>query len=387
MDNQDNEYMQFVPSASPSPSPSPSMDSDNEYMQFMPTNKPEAHENFLQKAIKQGGSFFRGMRDVESGGMNKLGNMAGDAFSNKFISPHFSPEVNAKADKMVNSVMQEPENEPVAYGVGGAIPIAHAVGSIGKGIGKFFSKGDLPEKIEMTKNSIRNIVEEGPSKVKSQVGKIFDEFQTEFGNRIKNIKGGITNNHLAEALDKTAQDIGAHHISGSPGNKASQLAEHFKGMSTANADRFFTPDEIQAQAKQILNSFGKDTMAKAKFYNNFTDVLSREVPELANLKSEYAPVYDIAKESKVINSGNLRKVSNGNIGSERFGRMAQAQQMMNDSPNVVEEADALGRTLSEQKGQLNKILERQRTAKDIAKKAGIGIGIEEIIRNLMNKQR
>ena len=150
--------------------------------------------------------------------------------------------------------------------------------------------------------------------------------------------------------------------------------------------RSFYPQDIQAQTKQILNSFGSDMLSKAKFYNNITDTLSREVPELANIKAEYAPVYDIAKKSKVINKGNLGRVGSDKIGPEQLGQMAEAEQMLGSEPNIVEQTSASGKKLKSQENDLQKIMGRQKAAKGLVGSAGKILLIEELIRNLMPRK-
>lgn len=227
-----------------------------------------------------------------------------------------------------------------------------------KGIGKFLSKGNLPEEINTTKSSIQDIIKMGPGKVKSRVGDIFNEFQSEFGKRLESINSKMTSDSFSKVLESTANDLGGSDIPGSIGNRVSMMAKEIKGTP-----RSFDPKEIQIQAKTIMDSLGANTMAKAKFYNNFTNVLSDEVPELASLKSQYAPVFDIAKQSKKINSGALRDVASDKIGPEQLGEVTQAQQMMGDNPNIVEQAYAGGAKLRSQQNELQKIIGRQKTAK------------------------
>ena len=319
-------------------------------------------------------------------------------------------ELPDEINKMMVPETQYGKNLEVAAKIAPLATLGLEAGT--QGINKLFNPSQFNPEIENIKGSIQSkegelqdLIKFGPEKVKSRVGDIFNEFQKEFGDRLSSIKGGITNNHVADALDNTAEDLGASHIQGSPGNKAKQMAGHFRRLSTENSDRFFSPKEIQAQTKQILNSFGGDTLAKAKFYSHFTDVLSNELPELSNLKSEYSPVYDIANQSKRITSGSLGRVVSGKAGPQELGEMAQAQQMMNDKPNVVEQASAGNLELQNKNNQLQELIGKQskiasrgqafgKAAKEVGKGAlfttgagaigGATYGIYKLLKNLLS---
>lgn len=352
-------------------------------------------ENFLQKAIQQNrqagmpfGSFTPkdGQEAMDLGrvGIRNLINPTGDFgmvglganMADKAMGGTSEFSAKLKKDKVDEALIPQTQYgknldfsakvAPLAmFGLEGATGAA-------KGIKNFFSAGELPQEIEATKAGIQDIIHTGPKKVKARVGQIFDESQANFGERISNIPGGfnaqMTSAHFAEALEGAANEMGATNIPGSQGNRLMQMAGEMR-----NNPRTFYPDEIQAQTKQILNSFGGDTLSKAKFYNHFTGVLSREVPELASIKSEYAPTYDVARQAKVINKGNLSRVASDRIGPEQLGEMAQAQQMLGDEPNIVEQASASGRKLKQQQNQLQKIISRQKAAK-IIRAGALGAG-------------
>lgn len=257
-----------------------------------------------------------------------------------------------------------------------------AAGSIAKnGISKFFSKGNLPKEVEATKGSIQDIIHNGPRKVKDGISDIFNDSQKEFGKRIENIPGNfnaqMTSDHFYEALENTAMKLGNSKVAGSSGDFIMKLAQEIK-----NNPNTFYPKDIQAMTKSIMDKL-PGTQLKSEFYSNFMNVLEREVPQLASLKHEYAPVYDIAKRSKIINKGNLARVASDRIGPEQLGEMAQAQQMMNDSPNVVEQAYASGKKLRGQQNDLQKIIERQGMLRRGVKRAawgGAGYGIYNLLK-------
>lgn len=365
---------------------------------FVPDNEPE---NLLQKAIKANrtssgnpigiaGILPTNMaetRDIGRAGFQALGAPSGWMGPMASASGHGSiktPESLTKPEtefgKNIN--MQAAIAPWASLGLEGATAGA-------KGIHNFFSTGDLPQQIENTKGKIKDIVKLGPEKAKKAVSDIFYNFQEEFGRRLNDLQGFLHNGHYADALSRTAEELGATDVVGSPGHRASQMAEAFRGMNEGNG-RLFTPEEIQAQTKQVLNSL--DPLSKAKFYDHFTTILADEFPEMASLKSEYAPVYDIAKQSKRINSGTLNQVATGNIGPEQLSHMTQAQQMMGDQPNIVEQADSAGRKLNQQENELDKIIGRQKTLKGIAKTVGKGAllgagggGIYELIHHLFKE--
>lgn len=355
-------------------------------------------ENFLQKSIQMSrqagmpfGSFTpkTGQEAMDLGkvGIRNLINPTGDFgmvglganIADKAMGgmADFSAKINnGKVDEALTPETSYGKNLDLAAKIAplAMLGLEGATGAA-KGIKSFLSVGTLPNEIETTKAGIQDIIHTGPSKVKARVGQIFDETQADFGNRISNIPGGfnaqMTSSHFAEALEGAANEMGAVNVPGSQGNRLMQMAQDM-----TNNPRTFYPDEIQAQTKKILNSFGGDTLSKAKFYNHFSSILSREVPELASLKSEYAPTYNIAKQSKVINKGNLGRVASDKIGPEQLGEMTQAQQMLGDEPNIVEQASASGRKLKGQQNQLQKIIKRQKAAKIIGAGALGGGGFE-----------
>lgn len=375
---------------------------ENPYMSAMQSPLPN-HENFLQKAIRQ----YRGSDQMPSAGIGMLPttgqeaqDVGGVAMRNFFdpgthmlpinMGANMSDPAGSFKNQLGDQQLQDTFAPKTQYGKnldfaakasGPAMLGLDGVSAAGRGIKSFFSVGDLPKEIESTKGTIHDIINTGPQKVKQRVGDIFKDAQADFGERMGNMPGGfdsqLTTDHFYEALKRTADELGGASIPGSKGHAAMSMAEQLK-----QNPRSFYPKDIQAQAKSIMDNFGGDTLSKAKFYNHFTDILAQEAPELASIKSDYAPVFDIAKQSKQINKGTLKQVASDKIGPEQLGEMVQAQQMMGDEPNIIEQLSGAGKKLKDQQGQLQKIVGRQKAGKKAAIRIGSAVGIEELLRHL-----
>lgn len=378
---------------------------DNPYSDLVPGTPIEAHENFLQKAIKAnrvndnpiaptGMLPTNGQEALDIGrsaiNMNTpsgwMGPMATgaslmDGKPSGLQMPNQIQQMLQPQTQFGKVFNEQAKEAPMAALALEGIPAL--IGGASKGLNALFNPGSVSKDIESTKGSIKDLIRLGPGKVKQGVGDIFNQFQSEFGDRLKNIpddlEHAVTNDNFADVMEKTANELGATDIAGSPGNRAMQHAQVFR-----QTPRAYGASDIQAQTKQILNSL-PDTMSKAKFYNHFTEMLSQMVPELSNLKSEYAPVYDIAKQSKNISKSSLALAASGQIGPEELGNMTQAQQMMGDEPNIVEQTVNAGDKLRSQQNDLQKIMGRQNTAKGILKKGALGVGLEELMRHLFFK--
>ena len=352
--------------------------------------KIEPHENVLQRVIKNsrigpiGGTSIAAALPASGQEAMDLAKVAGRTIPGFFgvntrggsISPATQGPagigMNMAGIKEAKPLISEPET-PYGKNMEAAADIAPwaamgmgAATSGAKGINRLFSKGSLPQEVETAKGSMQDLVKLGPEKVKGRVSDIFNEFQNHFGKEIEKVNGFLHSGHFEEALRNTADDLGAVDVPGSPGYNVAKLADSFKDKT-----RLFTAPEIQAQTKELMKSF--DHLTKSKFYNHFTQILSKEFPELSNLKASYAPVYDIANKSKFINSGRLGRAASGKMGPEELGRMAEAEQMLGDEPGVVSKTVEASDALNDKQNQLQKIIGRRNALGSIGKTFARGI--------------
>lgn len=252
-----------------------------------------------------------------------------------------------------------------------AIEIAPFIGggiSAAKGIKKFLSSGDLPQKIQQVKGSIYDLVKKTPEEVKGKVGTLFNEFRREFGARLSTMRWNLNNSHFAEALQSTADELGTARIAGTDGQKIASLAEQFRNGGFQN----YNPTEVQALTGKLLGNM--DSLSQAKFYRNFMNVLERQDPAFAQLKRDYAPVFDIAKNSKRLKSSAIRDVASDKIGPESLADVAESEQMLYpQGGGPVEKASAKGEELRTLTSKLDKIFKRQETAKKVGKYTAGGV--------------
>lgn len=273
----------------------------------------------------------------------------------------FGVGVNMAGTKKLDPIIPEPTSD---YGktleteadIAQWIPLGSSVvGGATSGIKNFFSKGDLPQKIQQVKGSIYDLIKKTPENVKGKVGTLFNEFRKEFGARLSTMKWNLNNSHFEEALQKTADELGTSRIQGTDGATIASLAEQFRNGGYKTYD----PTEVQALTGKLLGNM--DSLAQAKFYRNFMDVLERQDPAFAQLKRDYAPVFDIAKNSKRLKSGAIRDVASDKIGPESLADVAESEQMLYpEGGGPVEKASAKGDELRTLTSKLEKIEGRRK---------------------------
>jgi hypothetical protein len=141
-----------------------------------------------------------------------------------------------------------------------------------------------------------------------------------------------------------------------------EMADSFKQQRL----KAFSPQEAQEMVKRFTS--GMDQNSAIKFYKHFGDVLSRDYPEFAQLKADYAPVFDILDASKKLNKGTFGQVASDKIGPEGLAKAAENEQIVGVEPSLLGETSDQGSRVRGQKGELKQF---QETLKEmIAKQSG-----------------
>lgn len=322
------------------------------------------HENFLQNVINGAGSFARGFRDVETMGMHQLGDMAGEAFSDKFIKPNFSPEVNARADKMFNSMNHE-DNNPTAYAAGASIPVIHGGIALAKGIGSLFD-------VAGARRSMSDVIQNSAKRAAGKIEETSHLANKAMGEGLAKLKDtGLTQESVNEALRKTA----AVHP-----NLAEEITPLIKSVSPEVDAASGVVKDIpslsgQQLQQEIVNTADgiKHPVAKAEFWNQMKELLPDSMKEI---KSARAGVYGATEAAKPLTKiGNLNKIAKGTMGPQQLSELQSAEKGIgtNSIQDLIKSGSKVRSTQNAQK-----------VAK-VGGRIGTYAGIEELIRHLWNK--
>lgn len=191
---------------------------------------------------------------------------------------------------------------------------------------------------------------EGSKGVKEQrVGRFRDANQR-FGEEFSKLESKMADEDLAKVIKNAANDIGAADIPGTPGNSLMNKISKYGPKSEPGVEQFkpkiYNKEEVQAITKEILDSL-PDDRSKAIFHKHLVDALPESVPGLKELKASHAPVYDVAKESKNISKGALKRVARGAASDTEVTDLSKAGERLGTSH--VERAKKVAKTNNLQK--------------------------------------
>lgn len=247
--------------------------------------------------------------------------------------------------------------------------LLHLGGSTIPAIGKGIKNIIKPFQTTPVKQSIEDLIFQGSKKVGSSVDDLFKQHNARFGEGMSNLQSSMSSDDFADIVSMTADELGKYDKSGE--TLVSEL-----GRLLDESGKVYSPVDVQSKSKRIMQMLGNDIRAKAIFHKHFLDRIPESVPGLKELKSAHAPVYQTAKEAKVLNKGLMRKVASGKIGPEELSSAKSAQNKLG--------IDVLGPI--EQKGnELQKIIMNKKIGKASLGLTGAGASILGIINALKGK--
>src|SRR3990167_4164631 len=218
------------------------------------------------------------------------------------------------------------EREPETSGVGRRVLPSILMGmAAGKGIAKagtklFGLKGRIKEvrgieDIIPTLQKFKGTLSQETGQIK-RVGKLFKESGKVFEKGLGKLQSTLADEDLANILTKAAREHGAELIEGTPGHGLMQLARKF-GLKAQPEEgviqtvvKKYSPTEVQALVKRITGSL-PTSRSKAIFYKHLLDQIPSSVPGLAELKSAYAPIYNVAKQAAKVTKGAVKRTVSG----------------------------------------------------------------------------
>jgi hypothetical protein len=253
------------------------------------------------------------------------------------------------------------KNLETSANVAQATHLASSLGSsAGRGIESFVNKF----RTGPVKQNIEDLIFNGSKQVDSSLENMFREYNSKFGKSLEGLNSKMTSGDFADVVSSAADEIGNY-------NKSNELLTDELGDLLKEGDKTYTPQEVQAKSKRILQMLGKDNRAKAVFYKHFMDKLPEAVPGLKELKEAHAPIYQIANEAKSLGKGSLRKAARGNMGPDELNSLKEAQKKL--GIDVI--------TPLEEKGnELKKIIMRKKIGKAGLALTGAGAGLISIIK-------
>lgn len=165
---------------------------------------------------------------------------------------------------------------------------------------------------------------ESKSGLKNRVQQLFDDANDEFGARFSNLESSMTDEDIAQIIENAAREVGAQEIAGSPGNILKNFSSKYGPKITEGEinlnPRIYTKEEVQAITKKILSSL-PDSRTKAIFNQNLLNALPETIPGLRELKASHAPIYNIAKESKEVTKGAIKRIGTGSASELEEARL------------------------------------------------------------------
>ena len=202
----------------------------------------------------------------------------------------------------------------------------------------------------------------GEEKIKKALGEKFKDYNKLFGEGIGNIKSTMTDEDMASILRRSAKKTGAETIPGSPGSSLLKQAERYgpkesKGIIQMKS-KVYSASEVQAITKEVLNSVG-DNRAKAIFYQELLDDIPQSVKGLKELKELHAPIYKIAKESKILKSSAIKRVSSDpNISKTELKKLKESERGV--GTNFIQKALERQSKTKSQNMRLEKTIEKSK---------------------------
>src|SRR3990167_1225789 len=169
---------------------------------------------------------------------------------------------------------------------------------------------------ERTARASEKLGFQAKEKIPTEVDKLFKESGKVFEKGLGKLQSTLADEDLANILTKAAREHGAELIEGTPGHGLMQLDRKF-GLKAQPEEgviqtvvKKYSPTEVQALVKRITGSL-PTSRSKAIFYKHLLDQIQSSVPGLAELKSAYAPIYNVAKQAAKVTKGAVKRTVSG----------------------------------------------------------------------------
>ena len=269
-----------------------------------------------------------------------------------------------KADSLI-----EPPSTPYGKNLENAADIApwaslglSGLTSLSKGISKSFRSAPVKREIE-------DLIFQGSNKVKTSVDDMFKQYNSKFGEGLSKLKSNMTSDDFADIVSQTTDELGRY-------DKSSDILTSELQKLLYNSGETFDVSSVQSKSKRILQMLGNDNRAKAIFYKNFLDKIPDTVEGLKELKAAHAPIYQIAKESRQLGKGLMRKIASGKVGPEELSSAKSAESKLG--------IDILG-PIEKKSNELQKIILNKKLGKAALSLTGAGAGGLAILNALKGK--
>jgi len=319
------------------------------------TDIPKA-EGLLQKAIRaytpKGGQEWadvgRGIANqtiVPAMQMSPMQSMTEQALKFSGLrSPTETLENFTKPKTEWGNALESNVIKPASLAIPGALGAKQLIHAGGKGI------MNLMKKPGMIKEQISDVARFGPQKVKDYISRVHNVFIRGFDKELKNMKGFLHSDVVADALEATAKKLGSVEIEGSQGYRAQQMAKEYR-----LAQKLYPAEEVQAliNSKGVIpKAFGKDMASRVHFHDSMAETLGNnpQMSGLKDLRKDYSQIFDIKAAGKKVNRSRLEEVAGTgrrDIGREGLSELAEAEQtyrLTPKAPNPVEQISSLGET-------------------------------------------
>lgn len=201
---------------------------------------------------------------------------------------------------------------------------------------------------------------EGSKAIKGQVSARFKDANQRFGEEFSKLESTMGDEDLGKVIKNAAYDIGAADVPGTPGSAMLSQLGRFGPKNNPEViqtvPRIYNKEQLQAITKEILDSL-PDDRSKAVFHKHLLDALDESVPGLRELKRSHAPIYQVAKESKSLTKGAIKRVARGTASEPEVDTLRRAGEKLGTShverAKRVSDKNTLEKMMLEQRSSIN----------------------------------